>query len=103
MSSIFGVNPGNVSGGEHFWSQPRSSYYLACVCVCVVTVLCRSHFGDSMPRVGCEYRYVFRNAAGRFYVQAHGWTSRSLPTAHAAALVLCKKLKIPREALRKVS
>ena len=68
-----------------------------------VVVVVVAFLGSTMPRIGCEYRYVFRNADGRFYVQAHGWTSRSLPTAQAAALVFCKKLKIPLEALRKVS
>ena len=54
-----------------------------------------------MPRVATEYRYVF-NADGQFYAQAHGWKSRLLSTARAAAAALAKKLDIGCDALRKV-
>ena len=56
----------------------------------------------TMPRVATDYRYVFCTN-GQFYAQAHGWKSRMLPTARAAASVLAKKLAIACDALRKVS
>ena len=55
----------------------------------------------AMPRAGTRYRYVF-HCAGGYYAQAHGWKSRLMPTADAAAAALGRKLDIPPNTLLKV-